>query len=58
MVLDVVCSKGTYIRTLLEDIAHELGMCGTMSFLLRKSVGKFIIQDAVTLDEITENTEK
>ena len=32
LILDIVCSKGTYVRTLLEDIAAELGMCGTMSF--------------------------
>lgn len=32
LTLDIVCSKGTYVRTLLEDIAAELGMCGTMSF--------------------------
>lgn len=30
--LDVECSKGTYIRTLLEDICAKLGVCGTMSF--------------------------
>ncbi len=52
LTVDVVCSKGTYIRTLLEDIAAELGMCGTMSFLLRKQVGDFYLSEAKTLEEI------
>ena len=52
LILDIVCSKGTYVRTLLEDIAAELGMCGTMSFLLRKQVGDFYLSEAKTLKEI------
>ena len=52
LTVDVVCSKGTYIRTLLENIAAELGMCGTMSFLLRKQVGDFYLSEAKTLEEI------
>ena len=51
-VLDVECSKGTYIRTLLEDICARLGVCGTMSFLLRTSAGGFKIENAVTLQEL------
>ncbi len=51
-VLDVECSKGTYIRTLLEDICARLGVCGTMSFLLRTSAGGFKIEDAITLQEL------
>ncbi len=51
-VLDVECSKGTYIRTLLEDICASLGVCGTMSFLLRTSAGGFKIEDAVTFQEL------
>ena len=51
-VLDVVCSKGTYIRTLLEDICARLSVCGTMSFLLRTSAGGFKIENAVTLQEL------
>ena len=49
---DAANSKGTYVRTLLEDIAAELGMCGTMSFLLRKQVGDFYLSEAKTLEEI------
>lgn len=51
-VVDVECSKGTYIRTLLEDICARLGVCGTMSFLLRTSAGGFKIEQAATLQEL------
>lgn len=54
IVLDVECSKGTYIRTLVEDIAEYLGMCGTVSFLLRTKAGRFTISMAKTLEEIAE----
>ena len=54
-VLDVQCSKGTYIRVLGEDLATALGTCGTMSFLLRTQVGAYTIDKACTLQEIAEN---
>lgn len=47
-------SKGTYIRSLCEDIATKLGTCGTMSYLRRIKTGNFKIEDAVTLEEISE----
>ena len=53
--LDIECSKGTYIRTLLEDIAAATGSCACMTFLLRTRAGDFCIEDAHTLDEIAEN---
>lgn len=43
---DVSCSKGTYIRTLCEDIAESLGTSGVMTFLLRLEVGAFKISEA------------
>ena len=55
LVLDVECSKGTFIRTLCEDIAAALGMCGTVSFLLRTRSGKFTVSEAKTLEEIAES---
>ena len=48
----VSCSKGTYIRTLCEDIAEKLGTIGTMSALNREQVGDFKITDSVKLSEI------
>ena len=56
--LDIECSKGTYIRTLLEDIASSMGTCACMTFLLRTRAGDFSIDDSQTLAEITENPEK
>lgn len=51
----VECSKGTYIRTLGEDIAVALGTVGTMKKLVRTKVGGFALADSHTLDEIREN---
>ena len=50
----VSCSKGTYIRTLCEDIAEKLGTIGTMSSLNREKVGDFEISEAIRLSEIKE----
>ena len=57
LLLDVVCSKGTYIRTLVEDISEYLHMVGTMSFLLRTRVGAFEIASACTLEELADSKE-
>jgi tRNA pseudouridine55 synthase len=48
-ILRVVCSKGTYIRTLCHDIGSLLGCGGTMFSLNRTRAGSFTLQDAVTL---------
>ena len=54
---EVKCSKGTYIRTLCEDIAKKMGTVGYMFNLKRTSVGQFKIEDAVTIKELEENKE-
>ena len=46
------CSKGTYIRTLIEDIACAAGTVGTMSALRRVSNGPFDINSAITLERL------
>lgn len=51
-ILDVSCSKGTYIRTLCEDIGEKLGCGATMSSLIRTESGGFTLSDAHTLDEL------
>lgn len=51
-VLTVRCSKGTYIRTLLEDIAEAMGQKGTMSVLRRTAAGVYTEASAHTLEEI------
>lgn len=48
----VNCSKGTYIRTLCQDIGEKLGCGGCMESLLRTRVSEFKIEEALTLAEI------
>ena len=48
----VRCSRGTYIRTLCEDIGNALGTGAAMESLLRTLVGQFTLEEARTLDEI------
>ena len=49
-------SKGTYIRSLIRDIAHKLNTVGIMTDLRRIRQGKFDIKDSVTIDNINENS--
>lgn len=48
----VVCSKGTYIRTLAEDIARKLGSCAHLGALRRLNVEPFRESDMIGLDEV------
>lgn len=48
----VHCSKGTYIRTLIEDISEAAGTVGTMESLRRTKNGDFSIEDAVTFEQL------
>ena len=50
--LDVECSKGTYIRTLLSDIGTALGCGGTMESLRRAKAGCFALADCVSLEKL------
>lgn len=50
--LNLTCSKGTYVRTLCTDIGNYLGCGAYMSFLVRTRVGAFGIAEAYTLEEI------
>jgi tRNA pseudouridine55 synthase len=54
---EVHCGKGTYIRSLCEDIAEKLKTVGYMKELKRIQVGDFTIQDSVTIEEIEKNAE-
>ena len=51
-------SKGTYIRTLCEQIAEKLGTVGYMKDLERIQVGKFKIEDSITIEELENNIQK
>ena len=54
----VNCSKGTYIRSLCEDIAKKLGTVGYMKELNRTQVGEFYIKNSVTIAELEEKIKK
>ncbi|WP_028307319.1 tRNA pseudouridine(55) synthase TruB [Desulfitibacter alkalitolerans] len=57
-IFDVECSKGTYIRTLCEDIASKLDTVGYMSFLVRTQAGLFNINSSHTIEEIEDKFNK
>lgn len=50
----VHCSKGTYVRSLCEDIAQRLGTIGVMTKLRRIKSGQFEIENAIKIDDISE----
>ena len=52
--LRVACSKGTYVRTLAEDIGNVLGCGAHLTALRRIGVGPLSVGDALTLDQLTE----
>lgn len=54
IIFDVICSKGTYIRTLCKDIGKTLGCGGVMSFLLRTESSGFDLNTAITIEELQE----
>ncbi|KLL01628.1 MAG: tRNA pseudouridine synthase B [Mycoplasmataceae bacterium RC_NB112A] len=49
----VECSKGTYIRSLVQDIAQKLGTVATLSQLRRLRSGSFHLNQAIKLDEVS-----
>lgn len=53
----VKCSKGTYIRSLCEDVAQKLGTIGYMKELKRTMVGQFNIKDSITISELSLHRE-
>ena len=58
MELDVLCSKGTYVRTLAEDIARALGTCGHVTALRRSWVEPFDEDGMQTLETVTRACEE
>lgn len=51
-ILDVECSSGTYIRTLIDDIGKELGCGAVMTKLVRTSAAGFDLADSVTISQL------
>ncbi|MGH8199229.1 MAG: tRNA pseudouridine(55) synthase TruB [Steroidobacteraceae bacterium] len=56
--LEVLCSKGTYVRTLAEDIARALGTCGHVAALRRSWVEPFEQEPMQTLEAVTRSCEQ
>ncbi len=54
LMFTVKCSKGTYVRTLGEDIASALGTIGYLKMLERTAIGDFKIEDSLTIEEFEE----
>ena len=55
--IEVSCSKGTYIRSLAEDIGTELGCGAHVAELRRTGVGQFGIKDAISMDAVVERSD-
>lgn len=51
-------SKGTYIRSIIEEICNRLNIVGTMSSLIRTKQGKFTLEESFSLDEVKEGKYK
>jgi len=55
---DVTCSKGTYIRTMIDDIGRELGCGAAMTALIRTGSGYFKIEEAYELSDLIEMSDE
>ena len=58
MILEIECSKGTYIRTLAEDIGKKLNVGGYLIALRRTVVGSLSINSSISIDVIEESTDE
>ena len=58
VVISVSCSKGTYIRTLCNDIGEKLAVGGCMKELLRTKVGRFVLEETLTLSDLQKLKEE
>lgn len=54
--MDAIVSKGTYIRTLIQDFGESLGEYATMTSLQRIAIGPFTLQQSLPLEQIDEHT--
>ena len=57
LMFEAECSKGTYIRTICNDLGEKLGVGGCMSFLLRTAASGFDIRQTKTLQELEHATQ-
>jgi len=56
--LDIYCSNGTYIRTIIDDLARSLGTVGVMTGLVRREACGYRLEDCITLDQLNERIER
>lgn len=54
----ILCSSGTYMRSVARDLGERLKTYGTLSFLIRTAVGKLELKDSFHIDDIIETIEK
>ncbi len=54
VLLDITCSKGTYIRTLCNDIGDMLGCGGHMLTLTRQRVGQFLLNNSLSIEDVEQ----
>ncbi len=52
--INLRCSRGTYVRVVCEEIGKKLSTCAHMSFLLRVATGAFRVEDAYTIQELSD----
>jgi len=52
--IEVHCGKGVYVRAIVRDLAEALGACGHVSALRRLRVGRFSLENAITLEKLVE----
>lgn len=57
-IINVVCSKGTYIRTLIDDLGNNLGCGGIMTNLRRTSSSGFNVNECISLEDFEVQGEK
>ena len=58
ILFDVVCSKGTYVRTICTEMGEKLGCGAAMSFLARTGSGRFTMENTVTFEELEAHLAK
>ncbi len=56
-VLDIRCSKGTYVRTLIHDLGRRLGAGGVLTSLVRTESSGFSLEDCITIEEAARLSE-
>jgi tRNA pseudouridine55 synthase len=57
LTLDIMCSKGTYVRSLARDLGDVLGCGAHLQALRRTAVGRFVVEDAVPLNDLVGEPE-